>query len=78
MRDKTPLVVKPGRNLDYQILICGLMLVLQLVAGEAGRRHQDQEPSKSAAKGKPPIQFALGTKANRRGAMTGTKTQQRC
>ena len=34
MRDKTELVVKPGRNLDYQILICGLMLVLQLFAGE--------------------------------------------
>ena len=34
MRDKTPLVVTPGRNLDYQILICGLMLVLQLFAGE--------------------------------------------
>ena len=34
MRDKTPLVVKLGRQLDYQILICGLMLVIQLVAGE--------------------------------------------
>ena len=34
MGDGTQLVVKPGRKLDYQILICGLMLVLQLVAGE--------------------------------------------
>ena len=34
MRDETPLAVTPGRNLDYQILICGLMLVLQLFAGE--------------------------------------------
>ena len=34
MCDGTRLAVKPGRQLDYQILICGLMLVLQLVAGE--------------------------------------------